>query len=78
MMILRYDDGGGFLSPFSLCLPPLIGRRRRKDGLDAIKSAFFAALELGVYDFCSLQICHSVQMGKLVCMIGTRVSRDGS
>lgn len=55
MMILRYDDDGGgalFLSFLSLCLPPLIGRRRRrKDGLDAIRSAFFAALEFEMYDF---------------------------
>lgn len=30
----------------------------------------FAVLEFGVYDFCWSQICHSVQMGKLACMIG--------
>lgn len=36
----------GGLSLFSLCLPPLISRRR-KDGSDAVRSAFFAALEFG-------------------------------
>lgn len=43
MMMLRYDDDGGGVSLFSLlslCLPPLISRRRRKDGSDAIRSAF--------------------------------------
>lgn len=72
MMILRYDDGGGALS---FCLPPLMSRRR-KDGSDAIRSAFFAALGFGMYDFCSSQICHSLQMGKLAGMIGD-ASIDG-
>lgn len=79
-MMLRYDDGGGgggSLFLFSLCLPPLISRRRRrKDGSDAIRSAFFAALGFGMYDFCSSQICHSLQTGKLAGMIGD-ASIDG-
>lgn len=49
-MMLRYDDGGGLsFSLSSLCLPPLMSRRRRrrKDGSDAVRSAFLllSALE---------------------------------
>lgn len=73
MMMLRYDDDGG--GALSLCLPPLISRRR-KDGSDAIRSAFLLLSSLEIYDFCSSQICHSVQMGKLACMIGD-ASIDG-
>lgn len=56
MMMLRYDDDGGgplslsSLCLLSLCLPPGIGRRR-KDGLDAIRSAFLLLSSLECMTF---------------------------
>lgn len=67
--------GALFLSLFSL-LSSLDESSSSQGWIRCRQICFFAALEFEMYDFCSSQICHSVQMGKLACMIGD-ASIDG-
>lgn len=74
--MLRYDDGGGLSFSLLSLLSSLDESSSSQGWIRCRQICFFAALEFGVYDFCSSQICHELQMGKLAGMFGD-ASIDG-